>query len=149
MGVGKHANVVHLVDFGLLKEFRDPNTHAHIPYTQTLGLTRTAMFASIHSHLGWELGRRDDLESLAYVLIYLLRGSLPWQGLKHRRRNRVVESKQKTSTRDLCLGLPMEFRTFLDYSRSLSFHDKPDYGYLRKPLRRSPIMRGIPERSSI
>ena len=129
MGVGEHANIVHLIDFGLLKEFRDPNTHMHIPHKEMIGLTGTAMFASIHSHSGIELGRRDDLESLAYVLIYFLRGSLPWQGLS---RDLVAKSKQETSTSDLCHGLPVELRALLDHSRSLSFNDKPDYGYLSR-----------------
>lgn len=131
MGLGEHADRVYIIDFGLSKEFRDPNTHLHIPYRQTLGLTGTATFASIHSHLGWELGRRDDLESLAYILILFLRGSLPWQGLKLERRDLVVECKQTTSIRDLCHGLPDELRVFLEYSRSLSFDEKPDYDYLR------------------
>jgi len=82
MGTDKQANVVHLIDFGLSKEFRDPNTYLHIPCNSTHGLTGTATFASIHSHLGLELGRRDDLKSLAYVLIYFLHGSLPWQDLR-------------------------------------------------------------------
>ena len=62
--------MVYLIDFGLSKEFRNPKTHKHIPYRDGLSLTGTAMFASIQSHLGVELGRRDDLESLAYILIY-------------------------------------------------------------------------------
>ena len=130
MGIGKHADIVHLIDFGLLKKFRNPNTYVHIPYHEGLGLTRTAMFASIHSHLSMELGRRDDLESLAYVLIYFLHSTLPWQGLKYKRCDCVVESKQGTSAYDLCLGLPVEFCDFLEYSCSLSFHSKPDYSYL-------------------
>ncbi len=81
MGVSKQANLVYLINFGLSKEFRDPKTHAHIPYKKDLGLTRTAIFASINSHLGLELGRQDDLESLAYILFYFLWGFLPWQGL--------------------------------------------------------------------
>ena len=127
MGVGKHADLVYLIDFGLSKEFRDPNTHLHIPYKDALGLTGTATFASIHSHLGVELGRRDDLESLAYILIYFLCGSLPWEGLSY---HLIVASKQNTSTLDLCHGLPVEFRVLLEYARSLSFDVKPDYGHL-------------------
>jgi serine/threonine protein kinase len=84
MGIGMHSAMVYLIDFGLLKEYRDPSTYEHIPCKTNLGLTRTASFASINSHLGLELGRRDDLESLTYVLIYFLRGSLPWQGLSSR-----------------------------------------------------------------
>ena len=130
MGIGRHAHIVHLIDFGLAKEFRDPDTNQHIPYTEAPGLTGMAVFASIHSHLAVELRRCDDLESLAYVLIYFLRGSLPWQGMQSRRRDLVVQSKQRTSIHDLCLGLPTELYTFLEYTRSLSFDDKPDYGYL-------------------
>src|ERR1019366_3661030 len=121
MGIGKHANIAHIIDFGLSKEFRDPRTRLHIPQGKTHGLTGTAAFASIHSHLGLELGRRDDLESLAYILIYFLCGSLPWQGLDFEDRDLVAESKQQNSTHDLCYGLPPELHTFLDYSRSLSF----------------------------
>jgi len=130
IGVGKHAHTVHLIDFGLSKEFRDPDTHRHIPYKAASGLVGSAVFASVQSHLGMELGRRDDLESLAYMLVYFLRGSLPWQGLEFGGLDLVVKSKQGTSIHDLCLGLPTELRIFLEYARSLSFNDKPDYGYL-------------------
>jgi serine/threonine protein kinase len=130
MGVGKHANLVYVIDFGLSKQFRDSNTHMHNPYQEMLSFIGTAMFASIHSHLGVKLGRRDDLELLTYILIYFLRGSLPWQGLGYLKHNFIVESKQKTSASDLCQGLPAEFHTFLEYSRSLAFNDLPDYRYL-------------------
>lgn len=133
MGVGKKAGVVYLIDFGLSKQFRDPNTHVHIPYIKTCGLIGSAVFTSIHSHLGWELGRRDDLESLAYILIYFLRGSLPWQNLGHQG-NKILKLKQNTDVHDLCHGLPVEFCKFLQYTRSLSFDDKPDYNYLNDLL---------------
>jgi serine/threonine protein kinase len=97
MGVGEQANLVHLIDFGLSKEFRDPKTHAHVPYKKDLGLAGTAMFASINSHQGLELGRRDDLESLAYISFYFLWGFLPWQGLGE---EEMLESKRAISTCD-------------------------------------------------
>ena len=131
MGVGKHANLVYLIDFGLSKEFRDPNTHMHIPYKDIFNLTRTATFASIHSHLGAELGRCDDLESLAYILISFLCGSLLWEGFSC---HLIVTSKQNTSTINLCHGIPMEFHVFLEYTHSLSFDVKPGYGYLHCPF---------------
>jgi serine/threonine protein kinase len=127
MGSGKQASVVYLIDFGLSKQFRDPNTHRHIPYIDAIGFTGSAIFASIHSHLGRELGRRDDLESLAYILIYFLRGSLPWQGLGHLD---IAKNKEEISSLELCHGFPVEFGSFLDYSRSLLFDAKPDYHYL-------------------
>ena len=77
MGVRKHASTVYLIDFGLSKEFRDPDTHLHIPLNKDVGLIGTTAFASINSHLGLELGRQDDLESLAYVLFYFIWGFLP------------------------------------------------------------------------
>jgi serine/threonine protein kinase len=126
MGVGEQANLVHLIDFGLSKEFRDPKTHAHIPYKKDLGLAGTAMFASINSHQGLELGRRDDLESLAYVSFYFLWGFLPWQGLGE---EEMLESKRAISTCDLFHELPMEFRAFLEHCRSLSFEGKPNYDH--------------------
>src|SRR6266704_6130376 len=114
MGVGTHANIVHLIDFGLSKEFRDPDTHAHIPFKKGLGLVGTTHFASINSHLGLELGRRDDLESLAYILIYFLRGSLPWQ----KRRKGILSMKQQITSQNMYRQLPLELRTFLELSRS-------------------------------
>ncbi|KAH9031810.1 kinase-like domain-containing protein [Lactarius pseudohatsudake] len=81
IGLGTQANIVYLINFGLSKEYRDPYTNKHIPPDTNLGLTGMATFASINSHLGLELGWRDDMESLAYIIIYFLRGHLPWQGL--------------------------------------------------------------------
>jgi len=95
-----------------------------------LSFIGTAMFASIHSHLGIELGRYNDLKSLAYILIYSLCGSLPWQGLGYPKHSLIVKSKQKSSAFDLCQGFPAEFCTFLEYSCLLAFNEKPGYGYL-------------------
>lgn len=117
---------MHLIDFGLSKEFRDSKTHIHIPYKKGLGLAGTAVFASINSHLGLELGRRDDLESLAYILFYFLWGFLPWQGLG---KKDMLESKRSISTYNLFHELPTEFRAFLDHCRSLSFDGKPNYDH--------------------
>ena len=127
MGTGMQSDVVFLIDFGLSKEYRNPNTYMHVPYKTNLGLTGMATFASINSHLGLELGRWDDLESLTYVLIYFLCGHLPWQDFKSGSQH-ILRHKQKSS--NLCHGLLAEFTTFLQYSCSLGFKEVLDYQYI-------------------
>lgn len=86
-----------------------------------------------------EQSRRDDMESLGYVMLYFCRGSLPWQGLKaatkKQKYDRIMEKKMTTPTEVLCRGFPSEFAIYLNYTRSLRFDDKPDYSYLRKIFR--------------
>ena len=139
MGVGKRGNQVNIIDFGLAKKYRDPRTHLHIPYRENKNLTGTARYASINTHLGVEQARRDDLESLAYVLLYFLRGLLPWQGLKGATRkqkyDRIMEKKMVTPGEAICKGHPPEFLMFLNYTRTMRFDEKPDYMYLRKLFR--------------
>ena len=139
MGLGKRANQVNIIDFGLAKKYRDPKTHIHIPYRENKNLTGTARYASINTHLGIEQSRRDDIESLGYVLLYFLRGSLPWQGLKaatkKQKYEKISEKKMSTPIESLCRGFPIEFNTYFQYCRSLRFDDKPDYSYLRKLFR--------------
>jgi casein kinase 1 len=139
IGLGKKANWVYIIDFGLAKRFRDPRTMMHIPYRDNKNLTGTARYASVNTHLGIEQSRRDDLEALGYVLMYFNRGSLPWQGLrathKKEKYEKIMEKKMSVSLENLCKNYPAEFVNYLNYSRSLRFEDKPDYPYLRRNLR--------------
>lgn len=139
LGRGERRGVVYVIDFGLAKKYRDPQSLEHIPYREDKNLTGTARYASINTHLGIEPSRRDDLESLGYVLLYLLRGSLPWQGLKAdtkaKKYERVMLKKMETNASVLCEGFPAEFRRYFEYVHSLRFEDEPDYGMLRALFR--------------
>jgi casein kinase 1/casein kinase I family protein HRR25 len=136
IGLGKRQSVIHIIDFGLAKKYRDPRSHQHIPYRENKNLTGTARYASINTHIGIEQSRRDDLESLGYVLMYFVRGSLPWQGLKantkKQKYERIMDRKMSTSTEQLCKGYATEFRSYFEYCRSLRFEDRPDYAYLKR-----------------
>ncbi|KAF3499620.1 hypothetical protein F2Q69_00043904, partial [Brassica cretica] len=147
MGLGRRANQVYIIDFGLAKKYRDNTTHQHIPYRENKNLTGTARYASMNTHLGIEQSRRDDLESLGYILMYFLKGSLPWQGLKagtkKQKYERISEKKVSTSIESLCRGYPSEFASYFHYCRSLRFDDKPDYGYLKRIFRDLFIREGF------
>ncbi|XP_076932021.1 casein kinase 1-like protein 1 isoform X1 [Bidens hawaiensis] len=147
MGLGRRANQVYIIDFGLVKKYRDATTHQHIPYRENKNLTGTARYASMNTHLGIEQSRRDDLESLGYVLMYFLRGSLPWQGLKagnkKQKYEKISQKKVSTSIEALCRGYPTEFASYFHYCRSLRFEDKPDYAYLKRIFRDLFIREGF------
>lgn len=139
IGVGDQGANVFCVDFGLSKRYRHPKNLQHIPHRDGRSLTGTPRYASINNHLGIEQSRRDDLESIGYVLIYFLKGSLPWQGLKAKNAQKkyrmILEKKQSVSIAQLCQGCPSQFAEFLAYTRSLKFDAKPDIPYLRKLFR--------------
>eukprot|EP00708_Paratrimastix_pyriformis_P002181 GAFH01000921.1.p1 GENE.GAFH01000921.1~~GAFH01000921.1.p1 ORF type:complete len:586 (+),score=134.65 GAFH01000921.1:92-1849(+) len=128
--------MIYMIDFGLAKRYRDHRTHQHIPYREDKGLTGTVRYATVNTHLGIEQSRRDDLESLGYIFVYFLKGSLPWQGQKAQTRQhkyqKIGKIKMTQPIDFLCSGLPPEFATYLTYTRQLRFEAKPDYAYLRR-----------------
>lgn len=139
IGLGQAGATIYCVDFGLSKRYRHPKTLQHIPHRDGRSLTGTPRYASVNNHLGVEQSRRDDLESIGYVLIYFLKGTLPWQGLKAKNAQKkyrlILEKKQQVSIAQLCQGCPSQFAEFLAYTRSLKFDSKPDIPYLRKLFR--------------
>ena len=123
-------NFIYIIDFGLAKCYMNSQGD-HIPYKDGKNLTGTARYASIATHQGKEQSRRDDLECIGHVLLYLLKGSLPWQGLPGRSKNEkyaaIKKKKIETSLEDLCRGQPPEFKEFMEYCRSLKFEQEPNY----------------------
>lgn len=136
MGFGENQKFVYMIDFGLAKRYRDPRNLHHIPIRFNKSLTGTARYASLNTHLGIEQARRDDLEALGYVLVYFIKGSLPWQGLKaatkEEKYEKILKKKRDTDIQTLCRDLPPEFSLYFTYVRSLQFEERPDYAYLRK-----------------
>ena len=131
MGKNLDNKKLFIIDFGLSKKYIDKNTGKHIIYKEGKGLTGTARYVSLNTHYGIEQSRRDDIEGIAYNLIYFAKGKLPWQGVKTKNKKekhkKIMELKEEYNPDKLCEGLPEEFPTLLKYSRKLDFEEKPDY----------------------
>ncbi|KQK04563.1 hypothetical protein BRADI_2g14301v3 [Brachypodium distachyon] len=136
MGLAKTSHLVHLIDFGCAKKYRDTSTRnwQHIPSRNDLNLVGTPRYASINNHLGIEQSRRDDLESIGYDLE---------AGNQRQTHEAIKDMKVSTSPEDLCGTHPTEFATYLNYCRSLGFEDEPDYLYLRRIFRDLFILKGF------
>jgi serine/threonine protein kinase len=102
--------LIYLIDFGLSKRYCDSKSGKHIPYLEGKQLTGTVRYASVYTQLGIEQSRRDDLESLGYILIYFLKGQLPWQGLKAKNKKekykKIMETKISSTPDLLCENIP-------------------------------------------
>ena len=131
IGKGENEHIIYLIDFGLAKRYREEYTNFHIPLRQNIKLTGTLRYASCNGINKKELSRRDDMESIGYLFIYLLKGSLPWQGLKIKQKSekfsKIREIKMTIGSDKLCEGLPDEFREYIDLVKNLEFEEEPDY----------------------
>jgi len=126
---------LYCIDFGLAKRYVKRNGE-HIQFSDKRKFCGTARYASIAAHKQTEQSRKDDLESIAYVLVYLFKGSLPWQGIKHKdkqERYRLIgEKKEQMSEEDICKDMPREFVVFLKWIRQMEFDEKPPYSSFRR-----------------
>nr|TKR98137.1 casein kinase I-like isoform X2 [Populus alba] len=109
---------------------------ARKPLRENKNLTGTARYASCNTHLGIEQSRRDDLESIGYFLLYFLRGRYAATGLKaatkKQKYNKICEKKLSTPIEVLCESHPVEFASYFHYCHSLTFDQRPDYGFLNR-----------------
>ena len=125
---------IYILDFGLAKKYRSSKTLKQNPMVKHSKLTGTARYASINALKGFEQSRRDDLESLGYVLAYLLRGSLPWQGIaaktKEEKYAKILNKKINISTEKILKNEPKEFVDYIKYCKNLEYEEEPDYNYL-------------------
>lgn len=137
MGVGESQNTVFLIDFGIAQQYRDPSSRIHVPKQEIPFLVGTPAFASINSHRGLQLGRRDDVESLVYSLIFLHRGSLPWltRAGKSPSVSTILASKQAFLTDSGAHDIPIALAEVLRHARGLAFTERPNYGHLCTVLR--------------
>lgn len=138
-------NLIYIVDFGLSKEFKDPITKEHYHYKENRRFVGTPRYASVNTHIGIKQSRRDDLESIAYVLIFFLKSELPWQGVKAKtkseKKEKIKLSKISTDIKQLCENLPNQIFEFLSYTKNLGYYEEPNYNLLVSVLESIKIER--------
>ena len=136
IGLKNLSKFLYLLDFGLAKKYRSSETLEHNPLINNKKLVGTARYASINAMKGFEQSRRDDLEAVGYILIYFLKGKLPWQNIHGKSKEeiyqKILKRKIETSSFELCIGFPKEFEKFVEYTRKLKYEELPNYGKLRR-----------------
>lgn len=130
----RNEGLIYIVDFGLAKKYRSDRGN-HVKFSITKIISGTLRFCSANSMRGVEQSRRDDLESLCYLIVYFFKGSLPWQGLnisaKNKRFETIYKMKKKTKIETLCEGLPQEILDIVKYVKNLGFSETPRYDYMK------------------
>jgi len=134
IGRGVNEKKIYIIDFGLAKKYYSVSKAQHIKFCTGKHLIGTARYCGRNAHRGYEQGRRDDIESIGYVLMYFLLGVLPWQGLKVRKNEdqfeKIAQKKYATSFEELTYGQPEEFLQYFKFCDNLKFEDQPNYAYL-------------------
>ena len=133
-GINENDNKIYIIDFGLSKKYFSTSKKQHIKFSTGKSLTGTARYCARNAHKGFEQSRRDDIESIGYVLMYFLIGNLPWQGLKIKvgedQFKKIADKKINTSFEVLTKNQPIQFLKYFQHCDNLNFEDEPDYDYL-------------------
>ena len=136
IGRKNKERIIFLIDFGLSKKYLNDN-NIHINMKKDRNIIGTVRYISMNTHQGLEQSRRDDLESLFYIIVYFMKGELPWQGIKYKNKsekyNKIFEIKKKSTEKggELCDSIPNELQTILDYILGLEFTEKPNYSMIK------------------
>lgn len=132
VGTGQNINQIYIMDFGLSKQYIEKGKH--IEFRNNRSLIGTARYASVNMHIGIEPTRRDELESIGYMLVYFIKGLLPWQGIKRQKNadhlKMIGDKKMCVSLDTLCDGVPASIKKYIKYCRGLKFDETPDYNYM-------------------
>ncbi len=137
IGAKEKKNIIYLIDFGLSGKYKSNRTGKHIKYQFIKRIYGSYRYMSINANRGFELSRRDDLESLGYSLIYLAKNYLPWSSIDSLQleKNIIIEAvfklKNSTTPEKLCQGLPEEFVEYIKYVKQLLLEENPDYLYMK------------------
>ena len=133
-----NTSIIYIIDFGLAKQYKSRKTGKHVKYTINKKWSGTSRFASANTLRGVEPSRRDDLESFCYLLLYLMKGSLPWDYINEESEiNEILliyKMKQYMTPEMLFYDLPKQMANFYRYCKNLDFDEKPNYKYLRSLL---------------
>ena len=128
-------NLLYLIDFGLSTKYRSSASGKHVKFGFTGKLTGTTKYSSANTIRGGEQSRKDDLESVAYMIIFFMKGDLPWEHIKSNNEinkyYKIYMMKKNLPVQQLCKGLPIQIYYFLKYVKRLNFEEQPDYNYLR------------------
>ena len=139
IGVEENKDYIYLIDFEFATKFIE--YEIHIPYKENIEVKGNRNYISLNAHCGKTISRRDDIESLGYNLIYFMKGKLPWSHLNSS--HEMMQKKMEITTKELCEGLPEEFKEFIEYAKKLEFTQKPDYQYLKNLLKNVAEKNGI------
>ena len=137
IGPKNKERLIYLIDFGLSKKISNDKKIPSVKVDRNI--IGTMRYISMNTHQGYEQGKRDDLESLFYIIIYFIKGELPWQNIKCKTRaekySKIYEIKKKvTDNKELVEGLPIEMEKILEYILELNFFEKPNYLMINKTI---------------